>query len=969
MRHGERVRGIAACAMLALVLLSSSPLSSGADDQRPEALSRRSDYLRIAFQDDIKGLNPFVARDEWSSRVLAEIYDRTVNVDWSTNSTQPWIAVEWCHESRADPAPGACSSGAGDDDPLNVSVRYRVGAWADKWGTPPGFHDGEPVSVDDIVFSYSAMVYDNRSAQGLRALLWTASQGFDWASPPYGDSSLQRVTVGADGSAGGEEGWLGVQKIDDHSLRFSLQRPFPDFFLETLDARILPRHVWEKHIDVQNGTGDYLTWDMDHDSATGTAPGAVGSGPYRLTSWARGQSTRLERFGGFHDWTSLPRVDDRGRVAEPEAPAYDPAWSTHRPAPRVAGIEYSIYLTTEAAALALQQGKVDAMAWPVPPSMVNDMKSGDKCTDLKGQKTNCGSVVGSQVTRQQGFTFLGFNMRRLPIGYDRWDPKNASSMVDVGEPFRKAIAFSTDKKTIVSQVLQDHGIVAHGPITPDLAVWYNTTLPEYRYDEAEANRRLNAAGWPRDPSCPKIGNPAEHARKLPGVGCAQVEILSPEAAYEPVCAVWGQMVEAAAQKVGLNVKSVPTAHWKIDEAVEKGQFQMYGKPCRTFPGDVGRRPGAFLRSFYYCGGQNEGNIVGYCDPAVDALLDEYDLTMDIQRRVQIVKDVQGIVTEDIPLNPLFFRSAVEVYRKDRFVVPMLSPPRWIQTHEGIINRWSMLLVEHPGKPTELQVEGPARVVCGQFFAYDFTFTASGVPVESAFVSATATHPVTLASNSPTLTDVAGRARLLFRADPLAANSQSTLAFVASKVGHIPQKWSATVSIECERPEGIRISAFVAEPACVAPGESATVSASVAQVGGSALPVGGAVVRMITISGGEISPREVATDAAGKAEFRFSHPSTSAPPATLNVSLRARAAATINATEYESPDAWLTISVDPGGCGRPVRGASLVSSVGLIIAIAGAAGPAAALALVRRKSARRAERSDGGDGTSQAGRVR
>ncbi|HLF06225.1 MAG TPA: hypothetical protein VI893_03485, partial [Thermoplasmata archaeon] len=164
-------------AALLLVFSFSQPgtaASSMESTDPPAGMAALQDTLRIAHQNGIKGLNPFAVSDVWSERVVDEIYDRTANTDWRSGTTQPWIAVEWCYGSRAAPLPGRCSADESDDDPLNATVRYRLGAWAGKWGAGPKFHDGSEVTTEDVLFSYAALVYDPRSPSPVRELMWRA---------------------------------------------------------------------------------------------------------------------------------------------------------------------------------------------------------------------------------------------------------------------------------------------------------------------------------------------------------------------------------------------------------------------------------------------------------------------------------------------------------------------------------------------------------------------------------------------------------------------------------------------------------------------------------------------------------------------------------------------------------------------------------------------------------------------------
>ncbi|HLF07005.1 MAG TPA: hypothetical protein VI893_07550, partial [Thermoplasmata archaeon] len=241
--------------IVALLLTPGIPAPSAEEDVetslRPE--SDGSKFLRVAVQDDLKGLNPFAVNDVWSSNVIYNVLDGTVNRDWKTERYQPWVAVEWCTESNA--TPGGCSKDDADENVLNVTIRYQVGAWQTKFGGPVRFHDGVEVTIEDILHSYAMTVYNGRWVSSVKDLLWKKSEGYDWNNPPFGDNSYQKVTVGG---LGGEEGWLAIRKADDHTLQFRLKQPYADFFQDTVSVVLMPKHVWETHIDIVTGAGDYL---------------------------------------------------------------------------------------------------------------------------------------------------------------------------------------------------------------------------------------------------------------------------------------------------------------------------------------------------------------------------------------------------------------------------------------------------------------------------------------------------------------------------------------------------------------------------------------------------------------------------------------------------------------------------------------------------------------------------------------
>lgn len=103
------------------------------------------------------------------------------------------------------------------------------------------WHDGRPLTADDVKFSYE-YYRDNRHSRWTRAV-----------------RPIQSIEV-----------------LDDRSFTFTLGAPVPSFLMAPLaDVPIIPRHVWE-HVTDPN-----------------TFEGTVGSGPFKLAGRVANQSYRL----------------------------------------------------------------------------------------------------------------------------------------------------------------------------------------------------------------------------------------------------------------------------------------------------------------------------------------------------------------------------------------------------------------------------------------------------------------------------------------------------------------------------------------------------------------------------------------------------------------------------------------------------------------------------------------------------
>ncbi|OIK04448.1 ABC transporter substrate-binding protein [Streptomyces monashensis] len=137
------------------------------------------------------------------------------------------------------------------------------------------FHDGEPVTADDVVFVFDRIL-DPKTP--------TLAKGFF-------------------------ESWLeGVRKVDDRTVELVLKFPFPDGLSRLTLAKIMPRHVFSR----PGG------WDK---AITGLA---VGSGPYRQSAHHPKSNTAFEAFAAYNgprpaafkrmNWLTI--VDAAPRVAK-----------------------------------------------------------------------------------------------------------------------------------------------------------------------------------------------------------------------------------------------------------------------------------------------------------------------------------------------------------------------------------------------------------------------------------------------------------------------------------------------------------------------------------------------------------------------------------------------------------------------------------------------------------------------------
>ena len=211
---------------LAALLAASMAVPATAQDQ--------DDPLRIALGADEGTLTPYTyVFGNPGFDILHLVYDSLFLLD-QDNVPQPWL-IEDDYEIS--------------DDGLEMSFTVRDDV---TW------HDGEPLTADDVAFSYQFYL-DNPAGAGR----------FSSSLAPVED-----ITV------------------DGDQLSLSLSEPDPDFLVGTLgDAPIIPEHVWADIPDPEESDAD------------------VGSGPYRLTEYQPDSFYRLEANDDYFDGApSVPEI-------------------------------------------------------------------------------------------------------------------------------------------------------------------------------------------------------------------------------------------------------------------------------------------------------------------------------------------------------------------------------------------------------------------------------------------------------------------------------------------------------------------------------------------------------------------------------------------------------------------------------------------------------------------------------------
>jgi peptide/nickel transport system substrate-binding protein len=209
---------------------ADEPASAGMSQAAAAPAPERVAVLRI-LAGDFSVPTPFLHRRAVGMIRMYLMFDTLIWKD-STGEFIPWLATSW------DSSP----------DGLTWTFKVREGV---RW------QDGEPLTADDVVFTYRYM----------------AQPGLKYAPDV---KAIEKV-----------------EQVDDHTVVMTLARPTPPFLRNVIGVvPIIPRHIWEGVADPKGFTEEAAF---------------IGSGAYRLIEYDKAQGTFL--FEANDDfWLGAPYV-------------------------------------------------------------------------------------------------------------------------------------------------------------------------------------------------------------------------------------------------------------------------------------------------------------------------------------------------------------------------------------------------------------------------------------------------------------------------------------------------------------------------------------------------------------------------------------------------------------------------------------------------------------------------------------
>lgn len=310
----------------------------------------------------------------------------------------------------------------------------------------------------------------------------------------------------------------------------------------------------------------------------------VGSGPFRFVRAAQDEEVVLERNPDYF----------RGAAA-------------------IERLRFRVVPEATVRALELRKGTADIEMSSLAPDMVPVLARRPELEVTSSLGTN--------------YAYIGFNFE---------DPILARREV------RQALAYATDRETLVKYLLRNQARLASGLLPPNH--WaYNPDVPQYPFDPARAERLLDAAGFPR---------------AAPG---GKRFTLTLKTSTEELARLLGAALQEEWRRVGIALEVRPLEFATFLSDVTRGNFQLFTLRWVGANDDPDIFEFVFSSRKFPPEGANRGH---YRNPALDALVEKIRVESDIEKRKEFCRQVQNIVAEDLPYLSLWFTDNISLHRRD-----------------------------------------------------------------------------------------------------------------------------------------------------------------------------------------------------------------------------------------------------------------------------------------------------------------
>ncbi|NPA32756.1 MAG: ABC transporter substrate-binding protein, partial [Aquificae bacterium] len=517
----------------------------------------KNGVLRFHLSSDPKTLNPALAMETTSTAVLSDVFSGLTRLNIRTMRPEGELAERW-----------------------EVTEDGRVWTFYLREGVR--WHDGKPLTADDVVFTFRDVYMNDEIPTSVGDIL----------------------------KVGGKK--IEVEKVDERTVRFRLPQPFAPF-LSALSAEILPKHKLEEHL--KRGTFS-TAWNVN------TPPSEiVGTGPYRLTQYVKGQRVVYEKNPFYYERDQegrrLPYIQKKVGIIVP-----DP----------------------ETALLKFVHGEIDYISVRAQDILfLARLKEKD--------------FVVYDLGATPSTTFLVFNQNpnaKIPKHKVKWFRNRL---------FRVAISHAIDRESIVRLVYNGLAQPLYTPVTPANRPYYDEDYyPKFSYDPQKAKKILESIGFKDRDGDGWLED--EEGKELSFVLITNAGNKERE--------LMGAMIKEDLKRIGIKVHFQPIDFNTLVSRLTSPPYEWEA----VIIGLTGTVDPHFGRNVWHSSGSLHMWYPRQKEPStewerkVDELFDRGATELNYEKRVRIYKEAFRIITEQQPM--IFIavpKSMVAVRKRLKNVFP------------------------------------------------------------------------------------------------------------------------------------------------------------------------------------------------------------------------------------------------------------------------------------------------------------
>lgn len=272
--------------------------------------------------------------------------------------------------------------------------------------------------------------------------------------------------------------------------------------------------------------------------------------------------------------------------------------------------ERILFVPVSDALLAFENGDIDITVMPA---------------DLADRYLNDSAIGVVEKTNDSGYKLL-INFEKCPEFLDL--------------ELRKAVYAALDRERMVSDVFRGQGSVGSAGYVPEGSLFYNERVEKYEYDPENAKAVLGDKGL-------------------------SVTLLLGDSASDIAMA---QIIKENLEAAGVQVETIAYDAATRDAMINSGDYEF----AIVSNGGWGNNPPVYLRTVFSDESKNTGGNphsmgpIGYSNAEITKLCEDQAFEQDFETRKQMFKDIQLLVSREIPVIVLANQSTYSMFRKDHY---------------------------------------------------------------------------------------------------------------------------------------------------------------------------------------------------------------------------------------------------------------------------------------------------------------